>query len=313
MNGTKPLVSIILPVYNGERFIASAIASVMSQTYTNWELLIVNDGSDDESASIIEGFSTKDNRIRSFHQPNGGVNSARAKGVDNAGGEYLTFLDADDTLIPAALQVMTDALSETVDLVCCGKESLSLDRDDYLKALWRGSILPGICTKMFKAALYKQIDYALDRHLVMGEDLLINSIYALTINRAVIIPTNVYCVNYQNEASVTKTFKHNWEYEKFYFSKVQELFLDKCTDLDSYEQTKLLVYKSWLNAMKYVMLDGGRIDYKDARFKEVKDFFDTHKGQLGPSEKLIFSLQNASLYRLTIKTYQKILKNRKGL
>ena len=113
-------------------------------------------------------------------------------------------------------------------------------------------------------------------------------------------------MNYENEASVTKTFKHNWEYEKYYFSKVDELFLRKCTELASYDQIKLLVGKSWLNAMKYVMLDGGKIDYDDTEFKAVQDYFKDKSQALGPSEKLIFSVKNSFLYRTVLKVFLKL-------
>lgn len=314
MTQRESLVSIVLPVFNGERFISNAIESVLAQSYPHWELLIVDDGSNDNSAAICDAYSSKDSRIRVFHQSNGGVNSARAIGVDNAQGEFLTFLDADDVFIRDSLMVMTDSFSETVDVVCCGEEETFLDKEEYLMRLWKGQLLPGICTKMFKVPLFKQIDYYLERRLAMGEDLLINSMYALSINKAKVISSHIYIINNDNSLSVTKTFKHNWEYEKFFFCKVQEHFLDKCTEWDSYDKLKCLVNKSWLNAMKYVMLNGGRIDYNDSQFKEVKNYFNKRKSVLGPSEKLIFSLHNPHLYRLLIWVYQRTIKIiRKGL
>ena len=299
----NPKVSIVIPVFNGGKWIERCINSALNQTYSNLEIIVVDDGSKDRSAEICDKYQSKDTRIKTFHQSNAGVNSARAKGVDNATGDYLTFLDADDVITQDALMLMTESFSETIDVVCCGKENTLLDKEAYLKALWKGQLLPGICTKMFRTALYKQIDYYLERRLAMGEDLLLNSMYALNINQAKVISANVYKINEDNDSSVTKTFKHNWEYEKYYFSKVQELFLDKCTALDFYEQIKLLVNKSWLNAMKYTMLDGGSINYKDDEFQEVKTFFDSYKDQMGPSEKLLFKIKNPALYRLLLKTY----------
>ena len=287
----NPGVSIITPVFNAGEWITNCVNSVISQTYTDWELLIVDDGSKDGSASICDEYAGRDSRIKVFHQPNSGVNLARARGVDNASGEFFVFLDADDTLSSDALEYMLGQFSDSYDLLVCGKEDKTLNKEEYLKELWIGAIAPALWGKMFRASVYKQMDYAIDRRLVMGEDLLLNSMYALSVDKVKVSPKEVYIVNHGNEASVTRTFKHNWEYEKFYFGKVQELFLDKCSDWDSYEQIMLLVNKSWLNAMKYVMLDGGRIDYKDLKFKEIRDFFDSHKDELGPSEKLISSVR----------------------
>ena len=299
----NPGVSIITPVFNAGEWITNCVNSVISQTYTDWELLIVDDGSKDGSASICDEYAGRDSRIKVFHQPNSGVNTARARGVDNASGEYYVFLDADDTLSSDALEYMLDQFSDNYDLLVCGKDDKTLNKEEYLKDLWTGAIAPALWGKMFRASVYKQMEYAIDRHLVMGEDLLLNSMYALGVDNVKVLPREVYIVNRGNAASVTRTFKHNWEYEKLYFGKVQELFLDKCSEWDSYEQIKLLVNKSWLNAMKYVMLDGGQIDYKDLKYKEIRDFFDSHKDELGPSEKLIFMVKSPAIYRMILKTY----------
>ena len=303
MKQAFPAVSIVLPVYNGEKYLVSAIESVLAQSFEDWELLIIDDGSSDRSPSICDKYAEKDPRIKVFHQPNGGVNTARAKGVDNSAGEYLLFLDADDTFSPDAVDYLLAHYTEEDDLLVCGKETKSLSKEEYIAHLWTGSIAPALWGKMFKASVYKQMDYAIDRRLVMGEDLLLNSMYALECRIVKVVPREVYLVNHDNETSVTRTFKHNCEYEKFYFRKVQELFLGKCNALDSYEQIKLLVNKSWLNAMKYTMLDGGSIDYKDSEFKEINLFFTAHKKELGRSERLLFLVKNPVLYRLIIKTY----------
>jgi teichuronic acid biosynthesis glycosyltransferase TuaG len=92
----KNLVSIIMPVYNAELFVSEAINSVLVQTYPNWELLIINDGSTDGSLPIIKAF--RDNRIQLFDQINQGVSAARNVGLRNMKGDYFCFLDADDKL-----------------------------------------------------------------------------------------------------------------------------------------------------------------------------------------------------------------------
>ncbi len=88
----KPLISVVLPVYNGEAYLKAAIESVLQQTYNNYELIIVNDGSEDNSAVISNSFS----EVRYFYQPNQGVAAARNLGIAQATGDYLAFIDADD-------------------------------------------------------------------------------------------------------------------------------------------------------------------------------------------------------------------------
>ena len=96
--------SIIVPVYNSELFLEKCILSVLSQSYTNLELLLVDDGSTDKSPIMCDNWAKKDNRIKVIHKENGGVSSARNEGIRQASGEYLLFLDADDYLINGVLE-----------------------------------------------------------------------------------------------------------------------------------------------------------------------------------------------------------------
>lgn len=95
----NPLISIIIPVYNGEKYLSQCLDSIAAQTYTNFECLIVNDGSRDGSAAILDGYAARDGRFKVFHKENGGVSSARNLALAKAAGEWITFVDADDILL----------------------------------------------------------------------------------------------------------------------------------------------------------------------------------------------------------------------
>lgn len=97
------LISIIIPVYNVEQYIEKCIKSVISQTYNNWELILVDDGSKDKSGVICDQYAQNDARIKVVHKPNGGVSSARNKGIELAKGEYICFIDSDDYVDPTFL------------------------------------------------------------------------------------------------------------------------------------------------------------------------------------------------------------------
>ena len=90
------LVSVIIPIYNTEKYIKRAVDSVLSQTYQNFEILLINDGSSDGSSGICENLSNQDKRIRYFYQKNQGVSVARNLGLKKAKGDYIFFLDSDD-------------------------------------------------------------------------------------------------------------------------------------------------------------------------------------------------------------------------
>lgn len=100
----RQLVSIVVPVYNAENFISECVCSILAQSYKDWELILVNDGSKDSSEIKCREFEQKDSRIKLFSKENGGVSSARNFGIDKASGEYLMFLDSDDSLEKECLE-----------------------------------------------------------------------------------------------------------------------------------------------------------------------------------------------------------------
>lgn len=95
-NDMNPKISVIVPVYNAEKYLNRCIDSILAQTFTDFELLLINDGSKDKSGEICDEYSKKDIRVKVFHKENGGASSARNVGLDNARGEYICFCDADD-------------------------------------------------------------------------------------------------------------------------------------------------------------------------------------------------------------------------
>lgn len=115
---TKSLVSVIIPIYNVEKYLKKCVDSILSQTYSNLEVILVNDGSSDNSREICDTYAEQDNRIRAIHQKNCGVSSARNNGIKTAQGEYITFVDADDWLEPDAIKTMTNLMNQfKTDLV----------------------------------------------------------------------------------------------------------------------------------------------------------------------------------------------------
>lgn len=102
-----PRISIIVPVYNKQKQIERCILSVVKQSYKEWELILIDDGSTDDSAFIIQSYLS-DSRISYFYKENGGVSSARNMGMKKASGEWIIFLDADDYFLPNALSILFD-------------------------------------------------------------------------------------------------------------------------------------------------------------------------------------------------------------
>ena len=104
-----PKLSVIVPVYKAEAVLETCVASVQAQTCSDWELLLIDDGSPDGSGKLCDGYAARDSRVRVFHKSNGGVSSARNLGMDEARGESILFVDADDWIDPEMCRILWEA------------------------------------------------------------------------------------------------------------------------------------------------------------------------------------------------------------
>ena len=109
---SDPLISVIVPVYNVRHYLRDCIASIVGQTYRNLEIILVDDGSTDESSAMCDEAALCDGRIKVIHKENGGLSSARNAGLDIATGEFVAFVDSDDTIAPEAIEVLYRAANE---------------------------------------------------------------------------------------------------------------------------------------------------------------------------------------------------------
>lgn len=115
------LISIIVPVYNVEQFLARCIDSIRAQTYRNIEILLIDDGSTDNSGRVCDEYAKQDGRIKVYHKPNGGVSSARNYGLDRATGKYIGFVDSDDFIAPDMYEYLIQLIKDTnAEIAACG-------------------------------------------------------------------------------------------------------------------------------------------------------------------------------------------------
>lgn len=118
------MVSIVIPVYNVEKYLAECLDSVLKQTVSDYEVILVNDGSKDSSLQICREYESRDARFHVVDQPNAGVSAARNNGMDHASGEFLLFLDSDDMIDPDSLEKLLEAAEPDVDLVIAGYKTV---------------------------------------------------------------------------------------------------------------------------------------------------------------------------------------------
>lgn len=224
MTDTK--ISIVIPVFNASQYIAETVESVISQTYTNWELILVNDGSLDDSGIICDRLSEKDERIRVFHQENSGVSTARNKGIELAKGEWIVFIDSDDYVDRNMLEVMLSN-SKNMDLVVCplkefptGKVKLweektysgLADTQADFKGLYSAGFYNSPCGKMYRCNLIKDL---FPKDVSLGEDLLFNLSYMKNCGSIKAIESPMYFYRVLVVDSLTKKTRYDitkiWE------------------------------------------------------------------------------------------------------
>lgn len=167
------MVSVIIPVYNVAQYFPECIESVIAQTYKDIEIILVDDGSTDNSGIICDEYAKKDNRIKVIHKPNGGLSSARNAGIDICTGEYITFIDSDDYIAGDMIEQLYIALYNTQSdiSICNFKSKLPLDKDYNLKIktyspknaikeiLLEGNFCTSAWAKLYKTKLFSTVRY----------------------------------------------------------------------------------------------------------------------------------------------------------
>lgn len=194
MNESSPLISIIIPAYNIEKYISDTLDSVFRQTYENIEVIVVDDGSKDETGNILDFYARKEPRLKVIHKKNGGVTSARICGVENSKGEYIGFIDGDDLIDPDMYERLYGNIKKYgADISHCGYKRIQNNSISYFYNtgkiicqdnfqgkydLLEGSLIePGLCNKLFRRSLFGDLlskKTVMDFSLKENEDLLMN-------------------------------------------------------------------------------------------------------------------------------------------
>ena len=175
----QELISVIVPVYNASPYLVECIESITNQTYSNLEILLINDGSTDISGGICDEYAKKDSRIIVFHQNNQGLSAARNKGIENAVGQYLIFVDSDDVLRAEAITILYDAVKKMNVKMGVGNycrdisEFCNIQRYDITKISTEEALEKLIiedparwvtaCWKIYHKSLFEGIRYPLGR------------------------------------------------------------------------------------------------------------------------------------------------------
>ena len=199
-----PKVSVIVPVYNTEKYLLRCIDSILAQTFTDFELILVNDGSTDNSDKICDEYARKDNRIVVIHKENGGVSSARNRGIDVARGEWITFVDSDDYISETYLSDFP--MESTHDMEICGMELFG----------YASKIYCPIDNKLYKSEISSFFDYEFDNPYI-------TSPCVKLLKQSILL---TYNIRFNNQIKITEDTLFIMEYMKY----CNEVYLIKKTN-----------------------------------------------------------------------------------
>lgn len=209
------LISVIVPVYNAESTLSECVGSILGQKYKDFELILVDDGSKDSSPRICDEYAMKDNRVRVFHKPNGGVSSARNLGISKARGEWLTFIDADDYITDGYFDGVVEQNEDILikgyqkfehSGIVSGKEAEDLlgisAFSDFLSQYVTDSLLRGPVFKFYKRSLIGDLRFLTD--MKIGEDAWFVFNYLAKCKSFAALPKGEYMVRLAEEPDEVK-------------------------------------------------------------------------------------------------------------
>lgn len=279
------MVSIVVPVYNGEKYITACVESLCGQTYEDIEIILVNDGSTDDTHRILDELQKRDNRITVIHKENGGVSSARNRGIDESHGEYLLFCDCDDepevnwceellrcsVIYPDSLPVCFIRLyvdGKLADWQYCIKEKLDSGEEyskydkNNLSAFLTNRLIFSPCNKLYRADVVKKNDIKFDLGESLGEDAVFAFKY-LSVIGGEIVTVNKFLYNYQRQNPDGLTTKKRLtdvkSFDYMYFSFKKMLMALSVNSKDAYSEFYHFFYENYIRDL-----------YKCIRNKELK-------------------------------------------
>ena len=274
-------ISIIIPVYNVAKYLSEALDSVLNQTYSNLEIIIIDDGSTDGSEKICDYYASKDSRIVVVHQNNQGLSAARNKGLDIMTGEYVSFLDPDDVILPKFIDTLYYTIKNTyVDCVICNyatiysedktidinnkpKKELNIDNGifnnkEILSNLVDGKINMAVWNKLYKKELWKDVRFPVG--YVYEDVITIYKIFSKTYNTCITDDLLLIHRNHKNSITGTLSLKNISDFQKAHYELAEIVKSNINGIFNEYQYNDLCRRNLFMYISKYFVYKVNNID-----------------------------------------------------
>lgn len=294
-----PKISVIVPIYNVEKYLNQCIESIINQSFTDFELILVDDGSPDNCPQICDEWAKKDSRVKVIHKVNGGVAHARISGVQIVTGEYVTFVDSDDWVEQDFLKILYNSIIDNnCDIVQCNFRVVSENSNENIRflpnvynkdkiynvlikecindAMYRFS--PSLCNKIFKKEIIEQAIITGKSNLTVAEDYLV-IFAALCMSDKVVVDDTPEIYNYRfNTSSVTKLYNYRVKYETpVFFQRIKDIA--EKFNINTPDYSLRIMSVNMLNIYKCAK-SNLTIEEKVTEIKEICTFIDFNQWRL---------------------------------
>jgi len=297
------MISVIIPIYKADQFLVRCVESILKQSYTDFELVLVDDGSPDNCPSICDDFAKKDSRVKVIHQENSGEAAARNTGVDNSSGEYIAFVDSDDYVDEQYLEAMLDLQKKyDADFVSCqcrylhGDGSITMHPDitekteeiviDLDKSDFRAWYLSGgVWCRLYKKSVINEYGLRFDSKYRIGCDFVFNMAYLNVSNVSVATPRCLYTY-VQNDASIMHTVNVDAGISGMYATEAGRKCIESHTKLSDQIEISNLI-----GSVAYISRDDVKKVITAEQTKEINEFIKVKAKNQSKDFQLRLSLQ----------------------
>lgn len=307
------VISIIIPVYKAEQWISRCIESIINQSYTNLDIILIDDGSPDKSGLICDEYAQKDQRITVIHQDNSGPSIARNKGLKKAIGDYIQFVDSDDWLNKDACKILVKSMEfENVNQVVCGlniikngkilrkphlprkKYSIYKNYSDFFELF---KIFASPCNKLYKKSFITEF---FDSTISAGEDLIFNLHFLSNTDNILTISECLYNVSLDNENSLNRQFRED---RLDIFLENQKKIFAFCNNIYGNNYNRVFLYNKSILGVHAYYRDVCRVKNKANSIKIIKKYIN--------NDDVVNAVFKAKLERIDYRIFNILLRTKK--